>query len=104
MPGALGGGGDEQLGLAIDLIAARMVLADPRLGIAELVEPLHQLEIALHAEQRVLVVWMERRQKYPRAKCAKLGHAASPPLEFGRDASGCRRRVGDIPGRPWLAQ
>jgi hypothetical protein len=68
MAGALGGGGDEQLGLAIDLIAARMVLADPRLGIAEFVEPLHQLEIALHAEQRILVVGMEGRQKYPRAK------------------------------------
>src|SRR5262249_17124431 len=60
------------------------VLADPRLGIAELVEPLHQLEVALHAEQRVLVVGMERRQKHPRAKRAKLGHAAPPELEPGR--------------------
>jgi hypothetical protein len=78
MPGALGGGGDEQLGLAIDLIAARMMLADPCLGIAELVEPLHQLEIALYAEQRVLVVGMKRRQEYPGAKSPKLGHAATP--------------------------
>src|SRR5215469_16579860 len=75
---ALGGGGDEQLGLPIDLVPARMVFADPRLGVIELVEPLHQLEIALHAEQRILVIGMERRQKDPRAKCSKLGHAAPP--------------------------
>src|SRR6516164_3951350 len=67
-----------------------MVLADPRFGIAELVEPLHQLEIAFDTEQRVLVVGMERRQKHPSAKCPKLGHAAPPSLEFGQDISGCR--------------
>ena len=89
VPGALGRGGDEQFGLPVDLIAARMVLADPRLGKAELVEPRHQLEIALHAEQRVLVVGMERRQEYPRAKCAKLGHAAPPVNKLGRDTTGC---------------
>ena len=42
-----------------------MMLADPRLGKTELVEPLHQLEIALHAEQRILVIGMKRRQKHP---------------------------------------
>src|SRR6516164_6830766 len=82
--GALGSGGDEQFGLTIDLVAARMVLADPRLGVAELVEPLHQLEVALDAEQRVLVVRMKRRQKHPRAKCPKLGHAAPPSVDSDR--------------------
>ena len=65
--GALGGGGDEQFRLAVDLVAAGMVLADPRLGIVEHVEPLHELEIALHAQERVFVVGMERRQKNPGA-------------------------------------
>ena len=76
MSGALGRSSDKQFGLAVDLIAARMVLAYPRLGIAKLVEPLHQLKIALHAEQRILVIGMKRRQKDTCAKCAKLGHAA----------------------------
>jgi hypothetical protein len=81
--GALSSGGDEQLGLAIDLVAAGMVLADPRLGVVVLVEPLHELEIALHAKQRVLVVGMERRQEHSRAKGAILGHAAPPSIEDG---------------------
>jgi hypothetical protein len=87
MPGALGGGSDEQLGLPVNLIAARMVLADPRLGIAELVEQLHELEVALDTKQRVFVVGVERWQKHPRAKCAKLGHAAPPSLKIGQDIS-----------------
>jgi len=77
VPGALGGG-DEQLGLTVDLVAAGMVLADPRLGKAELFEPPHQLEIALHAEERIPILGMKWRQKDPRAKGAKLAHAPPP--------------------------
>ena len=46
-----------------DLEPGRMVLTDPRLVKAELVEPRHQLEVALEALGRVLLVRMERRQK-----------------------------------------
>ena len=75
---ALGGGGDEELGLAVDLVAAGMVLADPRLVEAQLVEPLHELEIALHAQERVLVVGMERRQENAGAQRAGHAHRVTP--------------------------
>ena len=68
VPGPLGGEGDEDLGRADDLEPGRMVLADPGLVKAELVEPLHQVEVALQALGRVLLVGMERRQKDPVAE------------------------------------
>ncbi len=68
VPGALGGECDEDLGRADDLVAGGMVLADPGLVEAEPVEPLHQLQIALQALGRVLLVRMERRQKDPVAQ------------------------------------
>ena len=40
-----------------------MVLADPRLVEAEPVEPLHQLQVAVHAGRGVFVHRMERRQE-----------------------------------------
>ena len=61
--GAFGGDGDEQLRRADHLPAGGMVLADPGLVEAEPVEPLHQLEIAVHAGGGVLVHRMERRQE-----------------------------------------
>src|SRR5436190_9174385 len=42
-----------------------MVLADPRLVEAELVEPRNQLKVALEALGRVFLVGVERRQKDP---------------------------------------
>jgi hypothetical protein len=68
VPGALGGEGDEDFGRADDLVAGRMVLANPRLVKPELVEPCHQLEVALQALSRVLLVRVERRQKDPVAE------------------------------------
>jgi hypothetical protein len=65
MLGALGGKGDEDLGRRDDLVAGRVVLADPRLVKAELVEPHHQIEIALETGGRVLLVGMEGRQEDP---------------------------------------
>ena len=60
-----------------------MVLADPRLGIAVHVEPLHQLEIAFHAQERIFVIGMKRRQEDPSAQC---GVAATPlPSGGGSD-------------------
>jgi hypothetical protein len=45
-----------------------MVFANPRLVKAEPVEPLHQLEVTIHAGGRVLVHWMKRRQEDAVAK------------------------------------
>ena len=66
--GAFGGKGDKDLGRADDLETGGVVFADPRLVKAELVEPRHQLEIALQALSRVLLVRVERRQKDPVAQ------------------------------------
>ena len=55
--------GDEQLGAGDDLVAGGVVLADPRLVEAELVEPLDELAVALQTERRVLVDGMKRRHE-----------------------------------------
>src|SRR5579862_4473941 len=83
MLGALGGGGDEQFRLAVDLVAAGMMLADPRLGVIVHVQPLHELEVALHAEQRIFVVGVERRQEDPGAQRAELAHLRPPSDRAG---------------------
>ncbi len=41
-----------------------MVLADPRLVVTEVVEVLHQLQIALNGERGIFAGRVERRQEY----------------------------------------
>ena len=67
---ALGGGGDEDLGRGDDLAAGRVVLADPRLVVAEAVEVLDQLEVALERQRRVLARRVERRHEDAEAQPA----------------------------------
>ena len=55
-----GGRRDEHLGRRDDLVAAGVVLADPRLVEPEAVEVLDQLEVALERERRVLPDRVER--------------------------------------------
>ena len=55
-----GGGRDEYLGRRDDLVAAGVVLADPRLVEAERIEVLEQLEVALESKRRVLPGRVER--------------------------------------------
>ena len=55
--------GDEDLGRGDQLPAGRMVLADPRLVVAELVEPFDQLHVAVHRQRGVLADPVERRQE-----------------------------------------
>jgi hypothetical protein len=50
--GALGRGGDEDLGAADQLVATRVVLAEPRLVEAEPVELGDALEVVLERERR----------------------------------------------------
>ena len=58
--GALGRRGDEELRRRDDLEAGRVVLADPRLVVAEVVEPLDQLDVATDRQRRVFVQRVER--------------------------------------------
>ena len=58
--GALGRDGHEHLGAGDDLVAGGVVLADPRLVVAELVEALNQFQVALQRQRRVLPDGMER--------------------------------------------
>ena len=57
--GALGGGGDEDLGTGNDLGAGGVMLTDPGLVVAELVEVDDQFQIALQRQRRVLTSRVE---------------------------------------------
>ena len=63
-----------------------MVLADPGFVVAELVEQLDQLEVALDGQRRVLVERMERRDEGAEAQ-AIWQHGSAVPFKrmFGRD-------------------
>ena len=74
--------GDEQVGRAVNLEAAGMMLADPGLGKAELLEPLDQLEIALHAERRVFVGRMKGRQENASPQVPRWGHKSLGRCDF----------------------
>jgi hypothetical protein len=71
----LRGGGDEHFRARDDLVAGGMMLADPGFLVAQPVEMLDQLEVALDAERRVLVDGMEWREEYAVAQLD--GHGRS---------------------------
>ena len=54
---------DEDLGRGDQLPARRVVLADPHLVVAEVVEPLDQLHVAVQGERGVLADPVEGRQE-----------------------------------------
>jgi hypothetical protein len=56
-----------------------MMLADPRFMEAEAIQPLHQLQVAVHARRRVFVHRVERRQEDTVAKLG-LRHDAPPEV------------------------
>jgi hypothetical protein len=60
---ALSRGGDEHFGAGDDLVAARMVLADPGLVIVQPVEMDQKLHVALERQQRVFRQRMKRREE-----------------------------------------
>ena len=91
--GALRGGGDEDLGRGDDLVAGRVVLAEPGLVEAEVVEVLDQLEVALERQRRVLADRVERGQEDPELQSAvgvNGGHGS--PSSVG----GCVRVVAAV--------
>ena len=67
---ARGRGRDEHLGRRDDLVAARVVLADPHLVEAEAVEVLDQVEVAFERERRVLPGRVERGHEESEAHAA----------------------------------
>jgi hypothetical protein len=75
--GALGSGGDEDLGRGDDLAPGRVVLTDPRLVPAEAVEVLDELQVAFDRERRVLTRAMERRHEDAETKTVS-GHVPPP--------------------------
>src|SRR6266478_9723286 len=83
-----------------------MVLADPGLGVIVHVQPLHQLEVALHAQERVFVVRVERRQEDPGPQCAEPAHRATPlrqgldPVILSADGTGALA-ASTLPGWRW---
>ncbi|HMK98839.1 MAG TPA: hypothetical protein VK428_01485 [Acidimicrobiales bacterium] len=92
--GTLGGGGDEQLGRADDLVTGRVVLADPRLVEAELVQADEELEVTLQGERRVLARRLERGHEDAEAQRPvhrAPGVARGGPRQSSR--SGCSRTI-----------
>ena len=86
--GALGGGGDEDLGAADQLVAAGVVLAEPRLVVAEAVELDDALEVVLEGERRALPDGVERREEHAEAQGPGAGMSVdSPRCDVGRGTS-----------------
>ena len=82
--GSFGSGGDEQLGAGDDLVARRVVFADPCLGVSESVEVFHQFEVALDGQRRVLVDGVERCQEdavvHSRSTDGCVAHSGPPQI------------------------
>src|SRR5262249_12932717 len=76
VPRPLGGCGDEDLRRGDQLPARRVVLADPRLVIAEMVEPLDQLHVPAEGERGVLPHPVKRSQENSEFHPA-MGHGPS---------------------------
>ena len=76
VPRALGGGGDHDLGRGDQLPPRRVMLADPDLVVAQVVEPLDQLHVAVDGERRVLPDAVERSEEDAELHAA-MGHGVS---------------------------
>ena len=92
MPGALGGGGDEQFRTGDDLEAAGMVLADPDFVVVEPVEMLDQLHIPVETGGRVLVHRVERGEEDSEAE--RRGHGNSGPSGESPSIMGLKPGIG----------
>ena len=86
VPGALGGGGDEELRRGDGLPAGAVVLADPRLVKAEVVQPLNQLQVPLQAQSRVLAEPVEGRKEDTEFHAGRECHGVIPSSPPTADA------------------
>ena len=74
--GALGGGGDEDLGRGDDFEAGRVVLADPGFLVAQPIQVLDQFKVAVQSFSWILVERMERRQEDAIAHRYRASHSS----------------------------
>src|SRR5437867_2972926 len=79
---ALGGCGDEDLGRSDSLPSRRVVLADPHLVVAEMVEPLDELHVARQGEGGVLADPVERGEEDAELH-ARVSHGVSVGPWYG---------------------
>ena len=104
----LGRGGDEDLGAPDELVAARVVLTEPHLVVAQPVELDGALEVVLERQRRALPDGVERGEEGPEAQRPAAGsgrHVSSPsprdridePDEGGVDLVG-RLLLHPVPG------
>jgi hypothetical protein len=78
--GRAGGGvGDEDLGRGDDLVAGRVVLADPGLVVAEPVEVLDPGQVVVEGERRVLPDRVEGGEEDPEAQRPVHGRLPTGP-------------------------
>ena len=79
--GALGGGGDEDLGRRDQLPAGGVVLADPGFVVAELIEPLDQLQVAVDRQRGILAHAVKGRHEnaevHASVRCHVVPHSDS---------------------------
>ena len=73
--------GDEQFGGGNDLPSRAVVLADPRFVKTQVIEPLDQLEVAVHGKGRVFPDAVEGAEKDAKLHALRQPHSA-PPLSF----------------------
>ena len=102
VPGPLRCHGDEHLGRGDDLVARRVVLAEPRLVEAQLVEPHHQLEVAFERQGGVLPHGVERSKEDAEVQGPVHGRAVYGRCCGRGRAEGCARaRSRSRRRRPW---
>jgi hypothetical protein len=66
--GAFRGDGDKQFGGTDQLPPRGVMLANPGFVETEAIEPLHQLQVPVHAGGGILIHWMKRGQEGPMAQ------------------------------------
>src|SRR5678809_801724 len=99
VPGALGGGADEDFRRGDGFPARGVMLAHPDLVIAQVIEPLDELHVAVHRQGGVLAHPVEGRQENPELQSAmgptssvhwRLAYPAWVPCPRGAGASPLR--------------
>ena len=88
VPGALGGGGDEEFGRGDGFPAGAVVLADPGFVIAQVIQPLEGFKVALEAEGGVFAEPVEGGQEDSNFMRGGSGIRALLWLVRGRSCSG----------------
>ena len=81
--GALGGGGDEEFGRGDGFPAGAVVFADPGFVVAQVVEPLEGLEVALEAEGGVFAQPVEGGQEDSKLHAWGRGIRVAPLAGWG---------------------